>query len=290
MRGSPGRRDFPGFKTLDSGNVLLHVSERFVDTPLTEQLLDLPRILGDLEGRSSRLSGRNTLWEWQPESVDGGGFIVRQFVHGGLWGRVARDLFLGRDRMRGELRVHLHARAQGVPTCEPVALRTERAWGPFIRGYFVTRKVPGALNLKSLCAQEREDAEGSPEQRQKLVSRLARAIGAMHDAGILHADLNVKNLLVTHYPDDPRALIIDFDKASIHDSVPLGKRLKNLVRLDRSVLKWPATREAVSLADRLRLWRDYLAQYPEWKERWKELASIYKTKHTLHRLSRKARV
>ena len=287
MRGSPGRRDFPGFKTIDDGDVRLQVSEQYVESALTDHLLELPRILAGLEGRSSRLSGRSTLWEWQPADVAGESLIVRQFVHGGLWGRVAGDLFLGRDRMTDELRVHLHALTQDVPTCEPIALRTERAWGPFIRGYMVTKKVPGALNLKTLCARVEEGLGGTPRQRQMLIGRVARAIAAMHDAGILHADLNVKNLLVKDYPYDPQVLIIDFDKADVLESVPLGKRLKNLVRLDRSVPKWPFTRRVVNLSDRLRLWRDYLAEYPQWAERWKELARAYKTKHALHVLSRK---
>ena len=289
MRGSPGRRGFSGFKTLEAENVLLYVSERYLGPSLQRDLLDLPRILDELEGRSSRLSGTDTLWEWQPDGVKGGGLIVRQFVHGGLWGKVAGDLFLGRERMTEELRVHLHARTQGVPTCEPVALRTERSWGPFTRGYLVTKKLPETCNLKVLCERAQEGLTASPQQKRALIGRLVRAIAAMHDAGILHADLNVKNLLVKDYPQDPRVFIIDFDKACIQESVPLEKRLRNLVRLDRSVMKWPATRNVIDLSDRLRLWREYLTQYPEWADRWKEFAGSYSTSHALHFMSRKSR-
>lgn len=289
MRGSPDRRDFPGFNTFDSGNVLLHVSERYAYPSLKKDLLDLPRILTKVEGQSSRLPGRNTLWEWQPDNMDGCTLIVRQFVHGGLWGKIARDLFLSRNRMRKELRVHLHARTQGVPSCEPVALRTERSWGPFVRGYLVTKKVQGAVNLKTLCDRAEQGLKMSPRQKQTLITRAAHAIAAMHDAGILHADLNVKNLLVKDHPDDPEVLVIDFDKARVKNSVPLEKRLKNLLRLDRSVLKWPSTRKMVGLTDRIRLWRDYLTRYPKWATRWKELARTHRTKHALHVLSRKKR-
>jgi len=115
---------------------------------------------------------------------------------------------------------------------------------------------------------------------------VAATIADMHDAGIVHADLNLKNLLVRDAFDEPEAFVIDFDRARLAGRLGLGERMRNLLRLDRSVLKWAASRRAVSPLDRLRVLCIYLDRYPRWRERWGEIARRYARAHLLHRLSR----
>jgi 3-deoxy-D-manno-octulosonic acid kinase len=58
----------------------------------------------------------------------------------------------------------------------------------------------------------------------------------MHDAGISHPDLNLRNLLIV----DPSAevVVIDFDRARVFDgSAPASARARNLRRLARSARK-----------------------------------------------------
>jgi tRNA A-37 threonylcarbamoyl transferase component Bud32 len=108
----------------------------------------------------------------------------------------------------------------------------------------------------------------------------------MHDCGIYHRDLNVKNILVREGPEGLEAFVIDFDRAILMTSVPLDARMKNLLRLDRSILKWPALRNRVTVTDRLRLMREYLQTYPQWSTQWQQILSAYETRHTRHRLTR----
>jgi len=277
-----------GVETCHRENVELYLNSRYDSAASREELFRLPEIVQNLPGRSSRSASTNTLWEWKPAWLNGGTAVVRAFVHGGLLRGATRDLFLGKARMARELYVYLHALSRGVPTCEPIGLRIEKLFGPFVRAHYVSVKIEGAADLlelcKSICAGEQHV---SAAKRRLLINRIACAIAAMHDAGICHADLNLKNILVKNLACEPEVFIIDFDKAQVLEDVSLRRRLGNLVRLDRSIIKWPASRQVVHRSDRLRLWRDYLQLYPQWADRWKSLARRFRTRHLAHRLSRK---
>ena len=279
---SPG-----GMETCHRGNVELYLNSRYDSTASREELFRLPEIIEGLPGRSSRSASRKTVWEWKPTWLNGGTAVVRAFVHGGLLHRVTGSLFLGRTRMVRELHACHHALSRGVPTCEPVGLRIKRLFGPFVRAHYVSIKIEGAADLLELCKSIRVGEHISPARKRLLINRIARAIAAMHDAGICHADLNLKNILAKTLAGRPEVFIIDFDKAQILEDVSLRGRLDNLVRLDRSIVKWPASRQVVHRSDRLRLWRDYLCLYPQWAGRWKSLAQKFRTRHLAHCLSRK---
>jgi tRNA A-37 threonylcarbamoyl transferase component Bud32 len=123
-------------------------------------------------------------------------------------------------------------------------------------------------------------------QRRRLARAVADAVARMHDAGILHADLNLRNLLVRETAGAPEVFVIDFDRARVHPELSLDERLGNLFRLDRSAQKWPATRRAVGLLDRLRVLRAYLRRYPQWRGREREVARAYRGVPLRHRLFR----
>jgi aminoglycoside phosphotransferase (APT) family kinase protein len=61
-----------------------------------------------------------------------------------------------------------------------------------------------------------------------------RAVRAFHDAGGHHADLHLKNLLVQ--PGE-RVLVIDLDRAKVGDPPPAARRMRELMRLYRSLIK-----------------------------------------------------
>ena len=261
------------------GRVTLHADGALTPPEGIEDLFALPRVLSGLPGAPSRSPGRATLWRWQPSWSGGRSLIVRQFVHGGLLGRLRGAMFLSRRAMLRELSVALHALAHGVPTCRPVALRLEQVRGPLLRAHYVTLEVPEAQNLLEFC---RSMGDCAPARRQALAAAIARVLAAMHGAGICHGDLNLKNLLVARRAGGLDVYVIDFKKAQLIDPVPPSARLRNLVRLDRSVVKWRASRRAVTLYDRLRVLRAYLRLQPEGGAGWKQTARRLLTAHALH--------
>jgi len=95
-----------------------------------------------------------------------------------------------------------------------------------------------------------------PRSRARALAELAVvAIRSLHDAGIVHRDLNLGNLLVR----GEQISILDLDGAAILDSVPAVRRFSNLSRLDRSYLKLFGEEGALSHEDRRALLRVYCA-------------------------------
>jgi len=248
-----------------------------------EALIGLPAALCALTGRSTRQRNRATWWELPSDESATASLVVRLYAHGGVLGRVLGTAFLGASRMLNELRIHICASRAGVPTSVPVALRVERR-GPFVTAHYVTRKLPDALNLLDFCEGPGAQRDLSPPQRQRLASAVAGAVARMHDAGILHADLNLKNLLVRDPCGNPKVFIIDFDKARMGAAPALKKRLDNLLRLDRSVYKWAASRRIVGPLDRLRVLHSYLSRYPAWRAAAGDVARGYHGTPLRHRL------
>ncbi|MGH7446921.1 MAG: lipopolysaccharide kinase InaA family protein, partial [Longimicrobiales bacterium] len=57
-------------------------------------------------------------------------------------------------------------------------------------------------------------------------------------AGVEHADLNLRNILITGGARAPRAMLLDLDRAVVHDhAVSNAARSAMLARLHRSRLK-----------------------------------------------------
>lgn len=178
-------------------------------------------ITGEAEGRGAAyfLSG-----------LDGCGWVLRHNRRGGLLARVNRDRFLwtGAARLRplAELRLLETMRAHDLPVPAPVAARAVRA-GAFYRADVITVQLPNVRTLADCLA----DAPMPARHWQRLGGVLAR----FHRAGIWHADLNARNVLVDAANDFH---LIDFDKAERRE--PGRWRETNLARLRRSLDKFRA--------------------------------------------------
>lgn len=185
---------------------------------------------------------------------DGSRGLVRSYRHGGLFRHFSRDWFLAwPPRPFAELSITEQARQKGVLTADVVAAFVAYEWGPLYRGWLVTRELCNAVDLwcsvrKSRCTR----SHGA------LMQRVGKAVRWMHDAGVYHADLNMRNLLVSYDPLD--VYVIDFDKGRVmKGAVPAGLRRRNITRLLRSVKKLDPARHYVSAED----WRCFLVAYDE---------------------------
>jgi 3-deoxy-D-manno-octulosonic acid kinase len=271
-----------------AGGVTVYVNPAYDGQVNLDDLFELPRALQSLPGRSTRRPDTVSSWAWRPDWHEGPGLAVRQYVHGGFLGRLAGSLFPGPGRMLREFRLAAYAHSEGVPTALPVALRVERAFAGLVRAHYVSRLIADSTNLLELVRQAEQAGRLAELPRRRLAEAVADAVAAVHEAGIVHADLNVKNLLVVGAFDEPRVFVIDFDQARLMDEPPLRRRMGNLMRLDRSIVKWGATRRAVGLLDRIRTLRAYLERYPEWRGSEGRIARRYGSRHLRHYASRRA--
>jgi 3-deoxy-D-manno-octulosonic acid kinase len=151
--------------------------------------------------------------------------VLREYLRGGLPGRFLRDLHLGSARAFAELRLHEELARRGVPTLRVLAARTVSVGGVFFRHALLTEEV-AARDLVQ-AATER------PERRAALCAAAGRAVRALHDAGLDHADLHPGNLLVRWDGDAPEVLVIDLDRGSLRSPLPPARRARSLVRFAR---------------------------------------------------------
>lgn len=156
-----------------------------------------------------------------------GAAVLRQYLRGGWPAHVSDDryLFTGYERARPMREFHMLARlsAMSLPVPSPLAAQCLRD-GPFYRGWLLMERIPDAPTLVDLL-----------EEIPWL--RVGAAIRHFHDAGVVHADLNARNVLVGR---NGVVHLVDFDRAriSVGDSAAFQA---NLRRLKRSLNKcWPA--------------------------------------------------
>jgi 3-deoxy-D-manno-octulosonic acid kinase len=156
--------------------------------------------------------------------------VSRRYRRGGAARHLNRARYFLGHRALQELRATARARAGGVraPLVIAAVERPERV------GYsaaLLTRLLPEAQELASWLA----DAE--PDDRMGVLAAAGAQIAAMHEAGVAHPDLNLRNFLVSR-GETTHVWIIDFDRALTLDAgVPPSRRARDLLRLGRSIRK-----------------------------------------------------
>lgn len=179
--------------------------------------------------------------------------LIRPYHHGGLLRFVTTHwFFTWPPRPLREVWVTEEVRKRGVPSVEIVAALVLRGWGPFYRGWLVTRQLQGAEDLWIVLR------EHSPEGRDDLLRRVGACLKQMHLRGVYHADLNLRNILVCRSATTWNVHVIDFDKAKLLDvSVPASSVRRNLERLRRSIHKLDPSGRFFSDQDWRRLQEGY---------------------------------
>ncbi len=107
---------------------------------------------------------------------------------------------------------------------------------------------------------------------------------SMHDAGIFHGDLNLKNIILqTTDPQNIKGYLIDFDKSFIRSHLRETLRIRNLLRLNRSAEKFKNQGLPITRTDVLRFLLAYFQNPPDFKARVKDLNHQYKRHMRFHR-------
>lgn len=157
---------------------------------------------------------------------------LRPVRHGGLLGPLWRDLVWGTGRPADELRVTARLAAAGAPVPEPVLVAAFRRAGPLWSAVVGTRHEEEARDALAWLS-------GASDREAILRGARAagRAIRRFHDAGGTHADLHVKNLLVREGAGRTEVQVIDLDRARAGAAPDADRRLRELMRLYRSLVK-----------------------------------------------------
>ncbi len=277
----------PSFSLITRGDTTFVIKKGYEGTLLSADCDTAPPPDGTVRNSAGALDvkfGRGRYVSITSAKNVGERLIVRNYRHGGLLGGLLGRILFDRNRPINELAVTETALQKGVPCAEVIAVTIRRLWGIFFQADFISREITGAVDI----IQFLKDSPSGVVRKSKnsVIYALAKTVRKMHDAGIYHADLHLKNLLVKKTPAGEYAgYVIDLDKSSLHGALTLDRRMKNLLRLDRSTEKFRLTHNIrlITMTDRVRFLRSYLAQGDAPGGDWKRCARKFRAKYAFHK-------
>jgi len=155
---------------------------------------------------------------------------VRPGRRGGLLGPLLGDRYASPEPCLREHALVVALAAEALPVPTPVFAAAWRSgWG--WRCAVATVEREGAVDLAGWL-----DGGPSAQERRAAARAVGRTLKRLHDAGVTHGDLQLRNLLLE--PDSaagaPDCLAIDFDRARRGPSLRPAARMREWIRLERS--------------------------------------------------------
>ncbi|HEX4147714.1 MAG TPA: lipopolysaccharide kinase InaA family protein [Pirellulales bacterium] len=184
-----------------------------------------------------------------------------------LWD-MGRHLFRA-SASRREYRKAVELARRSVPTIRPIALGEAWRSGVVADNFLITEGIPHAVSLQTYVAQwlPQFPLDEQRRLRWKLTRAMARICAAAHEAGVFHDDFHGGNVLVrvdtcSGCADDPalpELFLVDLPGIRFSGPLNWSRSRQSLIMLNSD---WS---EKVSLVERWRFWRAYLAQREGWK-------------------------
>jgi serine/threonine protein kinase len=244
------------FSLIKKGKVFALLKDGYKDILLKQGVDDLKTFLNKNSQTSLYHKGRTP----HPSIPLEGGkrMVLRQYSHGGLLRTITRSLYCFGARSFRELAITEEIRSCGIPTIEPIgAVHQVTAFPPFYQAYLLTLEAPEALNaIQYLEKMGKNPNRETLLHKRKIIRHFGLVLRQFHQTGFFHQDLQLKNILVM----GDRILIIDFDRSYRKRIVSTRKRMKNLLRLNRSVEKWRRSGCPITRTDRLRFFLAYAGE------------------------------
>jgi 3-deoxy-D-manno-octulosonic acid kinase len=215
--------------------------------------------------------------------------VIRHYRRGGKIQKLTSDLYWGASRPLRELWIGYHAMVKGIPTAEILAACHTRIFWRFHRGDLISREIRNGKDLATYLKSLPRHLTGEKLlQKRKVIEIVGKLIRNMHDVGIFHGDLNLKNIVIQI--NDSRRIkgyILDFDKSFIKSNLNKNLRIRNLLRLNRSVEKFKATGLPITRTDVIRFLISYYQNPTDFKTLLKDLNQRYKKHVYYHHLGGK---
>lgn len=184
------------------------------------------------------MAGRGQVYS-VPAPVPGpdghGRWAVRHYYRGGAVARWLNDRYLavGAPRPLLEAQASATARSRNIPTPAVVAGAVYRS-GAFYRADLVTEYIPESSDLADILfgdnrlAMKVEDA----------LTAAGRLVRVLERAGVLHPDLNARNIVLHRAPEGLRAHLVDLDRCCARQAGVPAPAFPMRRRLERSLRKF----------------------------------------------------
>jgi 3-deoxy-D-manno-octulosonic acid kinase len=161
--------------------------------------------------------------------LGGAAAVVRHARRGGLLGPLLGDRYLGGPRLFRELRWSIRLADAGIPTPVLLAGAWHRA-GLVHRADVATARIEGS-DLATLFFG---GTPPSAHERAGVLRAVGRTVRRLHAAGVVHPDLQIRNVLVGGTP--LQAWLLDVE--ACREATSAGEHRRNLGRFYRSWEKW----------------------------------------------------
>jgi len=267
------------FSLIEKGKISLLLREEYKNFLLKQGIENLKTFLKKARQASHYLEGRTPHPSIPLEN--GKSMVLRQYSHGGLLRTLTGNLYLFGARSFQELALTEEIRSCGIPTILPIGAISHRTLFPFYQAYFLSLEVPRAMDLTQYL---REIGPNPSRENLLLKRKTIRCAGLLirqfHQAGFFHGDLQLKNILVA----GDQLLLIDFDRSYRKPALSLHERMKNLLRLNRSVEKWKRLGVPITRTDHLRFFLAYAGGDKKIGEAMKRALRTYSLRFFFYRL------
>ena len=179
---------------------------------------------------SQQFRGRAAVATWKCDELSAP-LVVRRCSHGGFWRYFAGDRYLGNHRARIEIEHSQRILKLGIATPEVVGVVLYKS-GLFQRMDLLTIQVPNSVDFVAFLA-----ARPTAHRRDAALAAVRDLLATCATHGLLHNDLNARNILLANVGDDIRAYVLDVEDVAWAPQRVEHVRAANHARLARSLHK-----------------------------------------------------
>lgn len=130
------------------------------------------------------------------------------------------------SKAQRSLEVALFLLKNGINTPAPIAVIDDRGkFNRLLNCYYLTEYLDYDTSFLQVIKEMDEN------RKRKVITEAAQSIRLMHDAGIVHNDLNALNILIKNFEVRPEFYFIDLNRARKKECLTLEARAKDLGRL-----------------------------------------------------------
>ncbi|HOV32892.1 MAG TPA: lipopolysaccharide kinase InaA family protein [Candidatus Hydrogenedens sp.] len=156
--------------------------------------------------------------------------LFKLYTHGGNFSNFFSKFYFMTNRFLHEYYLYIDKLRNNIPVPDYLGGFWIKKYGLYKCG-IITKYIPYAITLEEFLNSD----SFLLSKKQEILNQCGSVIKKMHDIGILHNDLQLRNILID--TDSNSIFLIDFDKAKFKTNLNNFYRSQNLLRLKRSFIK-----------------------------------------------------
>ena len=276
----------PTYTLIKMGRTTIVCKDAYRTVLMEMGIGDPKRFSNGFSEPSERYQGRGAVRTMTIPGASRERMVIRHYRRGGKIQKFSADIYWGSSRPLLELNIGYQALEKGIPTAEIVAACHSQVLWFFHRGDLVSKEIANGIDLiaylKTLPVPLTRE---KILQKRAIIEAVGKAVRKMHDAGIVHGDLHLKNIILQlNESPEIKSYIIDFDKSKATATSGDHKRYQNLMRLNRSVERYRRQGFPITRTDVLRFLLAYSHDPADSTCLLGELSRRYKWHMRYHRL------